>query len=141
MEIKLQPSKKKKTYKEEGVQTRFKIEQSKVNKKLKKGTVNINRKIDFHGFTIEEAKIKFFETVETCFFTNKRCILFITGKGTNISQNTFGKKKLYYGKIRNEFLNWAHNKKISSKILSVEQAGPKHGGDGAFFIYLRKNKI
>jgi len=140
-EIKPQPLEKKKTYKEEGVPTRLEIEQSKVNKKLKKGAVNINRKIDFHGFTTEEAKIKFLETVETCFFTNKRCILFITGKGTNISQNTLGKKRLYYGKIRNEFLNWVHNKKISSKILSVEQAGPKHGGAGAFFVYLRKNKI
>ena len=53
MEIKLQPSKKKKTYKEEGVQTRFKIEQSKVNKKLKKGTVNINRKMDIFKLLIE----------------------------------------------------------------------------------------
>ena len=43
-------------------------------------------------------------------------------------------------KIRNEFLNWTHQKTINRKILSVEQAGTSHGGDGAFFVYLRKNK-
>ena len=118
----------------------FKIEKSKINKKLKKGMVNIDKKIDFHGLAAEEAKIKFFETIDSCFIRNKRCILFITGKGMGVHKNTHEEKKLYYGKIRNEFLSWVYQKKISNKILSVEQAGPSHGGDGAFFVYLRKNK-
>ena len=71
--------------------------------------------------------------------SKKRCILFITGKGLNPPQNLLGEKKLYYGKIRNEFLIWTNNKAISKKILSVEQAGTSYGGDGAFFVYLRKN--
>jgi len=121
------------------VHTRYKLEQSRINKKLKKGAINIDKKIDFHGLTVEEAKIKFFETIDSCFSTKKRCILFITGKGLNPPQNLLGEKKLYYGKIRNEFLIWTNNKAISKKILSVEQAGTSYGGDGAFFVYLRKN--
>ena len=97
-------------------------------------------KIDFHGFTTEEAKKKFFETIDSCFFTNKRCILFVTGKGMSTSHKAYDNKRLFYGKIRNEFLNWTHKNTVSKKILSVEQAGPSHGGDGAFFVYLRKNK-
>ena len=121
------------------VHAEHKLEQPRINKKLKKGAINIDKKIDFHGFTVEEAKIKFFETVDSCFSTKKRCILFVTGKGLIPPQNPFGEKKLYYGKIRNEFLNWTSNKTISKKILSVEQAGMSYGGDGAFFVYLRKN--
>ena len=38
---------------------------------------------------------------------NYRCILFVTGKGLNQKKtNSFQEKKLYYGKIRNEFLHW-----------------------------------
>ena len=31
-------------------------------------------------------------------------------------------------------------KKFSKYILSFEQASIEHGGDGAFYVYLRKNK-
>ena len=129
-----------KKHQEKEIYTRFKIEKLKINKKLKKGTVNIDKRVDFHGLGLKEAKMKFFETIESCFVAKKRCILFITGKRTNPSQNIHLEKKLYYGKIRNEFLNWAHQTTISRKILAVEQAGISYGGDGAFFVYLRKNK-
>ena len=80
LETKPEIPKEKNIFQEEETYTRFKIEKSKLNKKLKKGSVSIDRKVDFHGLTIEEAKIKFFETIDSCIFTNKRCILFVTGK-------------------------------------------------------------
>ncbi len=132
--------KEKKRYQEDEIQNQFKIEKLKINKKLKKGTVNIDRRIDLHGLSVKEAKILFLKTVEICFVTQKRCILFITGKGMTAGQSVYGEKKLYYGKIRNEFLSWTKQKTISRKILSVEQASIAHGGDGAFFVYLRKNR-
>ena len=141
-EIEITPPtpKEKKRYQEEEIQSQFKIEKLKINKKLKRGVVNIDKRIDLHGLSVKEAKILFFETVETCFVTQKRCILFITGKGMGAAQNEHTGGKLYYGKIRNEFLSWANQKTISRKILSVEQAGTAHGGAGAFFVYLRKNR-
>ena len=139
LEIKLHTPKEKKEYQEEEIHTRFRLQKSTINKKLKKGMINIDKKIDFHGLTVEEAKLKFFETIESCFISNKRCILFVTGKGSRApQQNRHEEKRLYYGKIRNEFLDWAHQKTISRKILSAEQAGISHGGDGAFLVYLRK---
>ena len=54
--------------------------------------------------------------------------------------DNFQNNKLYYSEIRNNFINWTSINKVQSKILNVQQAGPKHGGDGAFFVYLRKNK-
>ena len=49
-------------------------------------------------------------------------------------------QKLFYGKIRNSFLEWVNINEVKIKILSVEKADLKNGGDGAFFVYLRKNK-
>lgn len=119
----------------------LKIEKNQLNKKLKKGKIKINKKIDFHGRSLEDAKILFLETIENCFFNNERCILFVTGKGTTkIPKDENQEKKLYYGKIRNEFLSWILLKETQSKILNVQEAGIRYGGDGAFFVYLRKNK-
>ena len=117
------------------------IQKSETNKKLKKNKIPINRKIDFHGCSLNEAKKIFFNTINDCFLKNFRCILFITGKGSikkeiDYSQETM----LYYGKIRNNFLNWINHNAVQSKILNVQQANAKTGGDGAFFVYLRKNK-
>ena len=117
-----------------------KIEKSKINRKLKKGLVKIDKKVDLHGFSVAEARLRFVETIERCFFSNKRCILFVTGKGISKSNALQKENKLYYGKIRREFTNWVNHKDVRSKILTVEQAGISSGGDGAFFIYLRKNK-
>ena len=55
-------------------------------------------------------------------------------------EENFIENKLYYGKIRSSFLDWTRIAEIQAKILNVEQAPAKYGGDGAFLIYLRKNK-
>jgi DNA-nicking Smr family endonuclease len=38
-------------------------------------------------------------------------------------------------------MRWIYEKEVASKILTVALAGASYGGDGAFFVYLRKNKI
>ena len=79
---------------------KLRIEKSSINRKLKKGKIKINKKIDFHGCSIEEAKELFLSTINECFLKNYRCILFITGKGINkkLSDKSL-EKKLYFGKI------------------------------------------
>ena len=37
-------------------------------------------------------------------------------------------------------VKWGNEEDVSSKILSVVSAGISYGGDGAFFVYLRKNR-
>ncbi len=121
--------------------TEYRIEINKTNKMLKKGRVQINKKIDFHGNSLIEAKQIFDHTINDCFQNGSRCILFITGKGLKQEGKSESEKnKLYRGKIREEFLFWVREKKHSNKILNVQQASIRHGGDGAFFVYLRKHK-
>ena len=95
---------------------------------IKKGDIN------------EEAKKKFVKTIDECFYSNARCILFITGKGIKKYNHNTTHAKLFHGIIRENFQKWVFEKDVVSKILSVTPAGFSHGGDGAFFVYLRKSK-
>ena len=120
---------------------KFATNETHIIKKLKKGKISIDKKVDFHGLSLDEAKQLFLDTINFCFFHNYRCILFITGKGINKKENDeFFSHKLYYSKIRNSLLSWTSIKEAQQKILAVQQAAAKYGGDGAFFVYLRKNK-
>ena len=110
------------------------------NKKIKKGRISIDRKVDFHGLSVLDAEDLFLKTIENCYNKNLRCILFVTGKGIMKKYDDKNKGiKLYYGKIREGFLFWVTKQQIQKYILSVEQASLEYGADGAFFVYLRKH--
>ena len=116
-----------------------KIEITKINKKLKKGKIPPDKKIDFHGMSLVEAEELLCNTVISCYNTNKRCILFVTGKGINKKEIDYkNETRLYYGKIRGAFSSWIRKPEIEKYILGVEQASMEFGADGAFFVYLRK---
>ena len=132
--------------KTEGIKkSQFLIETGRTNKMLKKGQIHIDKKIDFHGKILSQAEDEFQNTVLESYKQKKRCLLFITGKGLHKQQNIFNDKlnkspKLFYGKIRGGFLEWVRNPKLAKYILTTEKADFEHGGDGAFYVYLRKNK-
>ena len=116
-----------------------KIEITKINKKLKKGKIPPDKKIDFHGMSLVGAEELLCNTVINCYNKNKRCILFVTGKGVNKKEtDDRNEARLYYGKIRSAFSSWIRKPEIEKYILNVEQASIEYGADGAFFVYLRK---
>ena len=120
----------------------FNFENTSLNKKLKKGKIPIDKKIDFHGMTLFEAETLFSETIVNCYANNFRCLLFVTGKGVLKKNNEDSDQvKLYYGKIRGGFFSWVKKNELQKYILAVEQANIEHGADGAFFVYLRKKKF
>ena len=120
----------------------FSPKNTSLNKKLKKGKIPIDKKIDFHGMTVFEAERLFSQTVITCYENNFRNLLFVTGKGVLKKNNEDSHQvKLYYGKIRGGFFSWVKKNELQKYILAVEQASIEHGADGAFFVYLRKKRF
>ncbi len=120
----------------------FSLERVRIKKNIKKNILKIDKKVDFHGKSLLVAEDIFSSTIIDCFNQNKRCLLFVTGKGVFKPKDYdgFTEPKLYHGVIRASFFNWVKSKKFSEYILSYEQASIEHGGDGAFYVYLRKNK-
>jgi DNA-nicking Smr family endonuclease len=122
--------------------SKFFLEKIDLKKGIKKGSFNIDKKIDFHGKSLLESEEQFNNTIIESYNSGQRCLLFVTGKGLFKSKNyeESDKPKLYHGIIRSSFVEWARSKKYSKYILSFEQTSIEHGGDGAFYVYLRKNK-
>ena len=120
----------------------FSLEKIDLKKGIKKGSFHIDKKIDFHGKSLFESEEQFNNTIIDSYKKRQRCLLFVTGKGLFKSKKyeDIDKPKLYHGIIRSSFVEWANSKKFSKYILSFEQASIEHGGDGAFYVYLRKNK-
>ena len=121
----------------------FTLSFGEVNKDLKRGRIRIDRRVDLHGYNLEDAHEKFKTEIIKTYNKNKRCILFITGKGINNKNNpNYYLKdvgpKLYYGKIKNSIVSWIEDENLKKYILTYQDAGIEHGGDGAIFVYLRK---
>lgn len=121
----------------------FTLQNISIKKSIKKKFLKIEKKIDFHGKTLSESEELFSNTIIQCYEKNLRCILFVTGKGLYKTErgDENNQPKLYYGIIRNSFKEWIKLNKFSKYILSYEAAGIEHGGDGAFYVYLRKKKL
>ena len=121
----------------------FKLSFGEINKELKRGKINIDRRIDLHGYGLAEAHEKFINEVKKNYNKNKRCLLIITGKGvhkkTENEQDT--NPKLFYGKIKNSIISWINEDNLKKYIFTYQDAGFEHGGDGALFVYLRKKKF
>ena len=120
----------------------FKLSFGEVNKELKRGKVKIDRRIDLHGYGLAEAQLKFINEVKKNYNKNKRCLLIITGKGVHkrIESEQDTSPKLFYGKIKNSIIKWINEGDLNKYILTYQDAGFEHGGDGALFVYLRKKK-
>ncbi len=120
----------------------YKLENINIKKSIKKRSINIDKKIDFHGKSLLDSEELFSNTIINCYNKGLRCLLFVTGKGLFKTKETHEneKPKLYHGVIRSALINWVGSKKFSRYILGYEAASVEHGGDGAFYVYLRKKK-
>ena len=124
------------------INSKFNLFFGDINKDLKKGKIKIDRRLDLHGYSLLDAHDKFKKEVKKSYDKNKRCILVITGKGVYQNKNNEElKPKLFHGKIKNSIISWIKDEELNNYILTYQEAGLDHGGDGAIFVYLRKKKF
>ena len=107
-------------------------------KKLVKGKMEIEGTIDLHGLTADQAKIKLITFINHSYSLGKRLIIVITGKGKHKGFDEF--QRPINGVLRQNLPEWLSGPSVSNKILQVTQAQPKHGGAGAFYVYLRRQR-
>ena len=99
------------------------------------------KKIDLHGYTIEEANKAVEQFVQKCFEENVTKIIVITGKGLRSKnvKNPYLSKDLSILKYSvPEFIE--SNLSLMKMIIEIIDAKIEDGGSGAFYIYL-KNKF
>ena len=100
------------------------------------------RKIDLHGYTIEEANKATEKFIKKCFDESVTKIIVITGKGLRSKniENPYLSKKLSILKYSvPEFIE--SNRTLKKMIIEITDAKVEDGGGGAFYINLKnKNK-
>ena len=99
------------------------------------------KKIDLHGYTIEEANKVIEQFIQKSFDENVTKIIVITGKGLRSSniENPYLSKDLSILKYSvPEFIE--KNKSLTQLIIETTDAKIEDGGSGAFYIFL-KNKF
>ena len=101
------------------------------------------KKIDLHGYTIEEANQAVEQFIQKCFDENVTKIIVITGKGLRSKnvENPYLSKDLSILKYSvPEFIE--SNIGLTKMIIETVDAKIEDGGSGAFYIYLKnKQKI
>ena len=101
------------------------------------------KKIDLHGYTIEEANKAVEQFIQKCFDEGVTKIIVITGKGLRSKnvENPYLSKDLSILKYSvPEFIE--NNKSLTRLIIETTDAKIEDGGSGAFYIYLKnKNKF
>ena len=100
------------------------------------------KSIDLHGYTLEAANNKIEDFIYQSYREKINKLVVVTGKGLH-SQN---EKDPYVSKDLSilkysvpEFIK--NNKGLMNIINEIKDANIEDGGDGAFYIFLKKNKI
>ena len=107
------------------------------NKKIFK-----TRSIDLHGYTLDAANKTIEDFINKAFLENVNKIIVVTGKGihSDNEKDPYVSKDLSILKYSvPEFIS--NNTSLMSMINQITDAKIEDGGGGAFYIFLKKNKV
>lgn len=101
--------------------------------KMKKGRMAPEARIDLHGMTVEEAHAALIAFILSRQSQGKRLVLVITGKGRG--DGPFPAER---GILRRQVPHWLTLPPLAGAVLDVAPAHRRHGGEGAYYVYLRR---
>jgi DNA-nicking Smr family endonuclease len=106
--------------------------------KLKRGKLRPEGKIDLHGMTLDRAHPVLTGFVMNAHAQGKRLVLVVTGKGKQRDEG--GPIPVRHGVLRHQVPQWLAMQPMKSVVLQIAQAHISHGGGGAYYVYLRRNR-
>ncbi|WP_075220608.1 Smr/MutS family protein [Acuticoccus yangtzensis] len=108
----------------------------KTRRKLARGVVTIDGRIDLHGMTQEEAHGALVRFIVSSAGMRRRVVLVITGKGMGPARG-FGEGR---GVLRRSVPHWLTSRELAPHVVTFGPAHAAHGGDGALYVRLRTPK-
>ena len=104
--------------------------------RMKRGKLVPEGKIDLHGMTLEQAHPALIGFVMRSYGEGKRLVLVITGKGK--SKQDDGPIPVRLGVLKHQVPQWLKMAPLKPVVLQVSEAHVRHGGSGAYYVYLRR---
>ena len=103
--------------------------QDKLKSKLKKGQIPFEAKIDLHGATVKQAGKELQNAIERAYANGIRCILVVHGRGLG----SFDNKPA----LKTHVNYWLRE---LPQVLAFHSALKKHGGTGALYVLLKRQR-
>ncbi len=96
---------------------------------VRRGQQKVDASFDLHGHTQDSAWRALPPFLARVRAQGAKCVIIITGKGARGE-----------GVLRRNFLLWLETKEARQLVSGYAPAHPKHGGSGAWYVYLRRAK-
>jgi DNA-nicking Smr family endonuclease len=104
--------------------------------KMTRGKLAPEARIDLHGMTLAEAHPELIRFILNAQSAGLRLVLVITGKGKRGEDQ--GPIPQRIGALRHQVPHWLRLAPLGPAVLQVSEAHLKHGGTGAYYVYLRR---
>jgi len=106
-------------------------------RRMKAGSLEPDFTLDLHGHGLDAAYNRLMSGVAQARAMDARTILLIAGKSRPVDPADRSTRR---GAIRAKVLDWLAASSHSSAIAAIRKAHRRHGGEGALYIVLRRNR-
>lgn len=108
------------------------------HRQMVRGKLKPDARIDLHGMTLADAHPHLIHFVQNAYVEGKRLVLVITGKGKD--RDDPGPIPIRRGVLRHQVPGWLAAPPLGAMVLDIRPAHLRHGGDGAYYVYLRRKR-
>ncbi len=109
--------------------------------RLRRGERAPEARIDLHGMTAERAHAALDRFIGRALSERRRLVLVITGKGAKIrDEDAAPFMRSGEGVLRQQVPRWLRSGPHARRIVGIYQAHMRHGGAGALYVYLKKDR-
>ncbi len=107
-----------------------------------KTIIKKTRSLDLHGKTLDEANHIIESFIKKSYEDKIHKLIIVTGKGLHSNNEKDPYVSKNFGILKYSIPEFVRNNENLMKIISnISEASLKDGGSGAFYIFLKKNKL
>jgi DNA-nicking Smr family endonuclease len=99
--------------------------------RARKGKLAIDARLDLHGLSQAEAHTRLNAFIASAQAAGHRMVLVITGRG-----NFTGGRSV----LKQQLPRWLGEPPVAGKILGYTAAQPRHGGEGAWYVLIKRQR-
>lgn len=106
-------------------------------RRIAKGALVPDFSLDLHGATLDQAYTRLMHGLTQARAMGARVVLVVTGKPRPVDAMDRGERR---GAIRAKIADWLSASEHAGQIVALRGAHPRHGGTGAIYLVLKKQR-
>ena len=108
--------------------------------RLRRGQVEADATVDLHGLTQGRAHRTLVRFIREAQARGHHMVLVITGKGKPETEPVDAFQRGRRGVLRHAVPDWLSGPELRSYVIGYQRAHQRHGGDGALYVRIRRQK-